>query len=190
MAPPLPFQNQTLGVSPEVLGPFWDQYQFSESPNGTALMGIASDCAVVFPLTNAQLLALQTTAVQLVAPPIIAGLPSYLVPPRGFLYVPTQLTLEYIYGGVAFTLGNADNRLQIEYTGQAVNMLSMLATGLLTLTANAVATNVSAGVGPITSLATSANLGLEVKLQGTTPALTLGTGTVNLHLIYNTYALL
>jgi hypothetical protein len=188
--PPLPFQNNTLGVSPEVLGPFWDQYQFSESPNGNAMMGVASDCAVVFALSNAQLLALQSTAVQLVAPPVVAGLPSYLVPANGYLYVPTTLTLEYRFATAGFTLGNADNRLQIEYTGQSVNLISMLATGLLTLGSNAIATNVAPTPGPITTLATSANLGLEVKLAGTTPALTVGGGTVVVHMLYNVYALI
>lgn len=188
MAPPLPFQNNTLGLSPEVLGPYWDQFQFSESVNGTALMGIASDCAVVYQLTTAQLLALQTTAVPIVSAPVTTGLGNQ-VPPNGYLYVPTTINLAYKYGGTAFTIGNADNKLQVEYTGKSVSLISMLATGLVDQTANTQATNFAAATGPIATLANSVNLGLEVKLTGTTPALTLGNGTVLLSLIYNVYAL-
>ena len=189
--PVFPFQNQTLGLSPEILGPYWDQYQFNESVNGTALMGVATDCAVVYQLTTAQLLALQSTAVQLVAPPVVpgGGIPTYLAPPAGYVYVPTTITLAYKFGGTAFTIGNADNRFQIEYTGKAVNILSMLATGLVDQGANTLATNFAAATGPISTNANSANLGLEVKLAGTTPALTVGNGTVLLNLIYNVYAL-
>lgn len=186
----LPFQNLTLGVSPEVLAPYWEQFQFSGIPNGSAQMGIASDCAVVYQLTSAQLLALNTTAVQLVTAPITAGLPSYLVPPRGYLYVPTTLTLEYLFGGTAYTIGGTSPVIQIEYTGKAVNLISVSPTGLVDQAANTQTTNLAPATGAIASLANSANLGLEVKLGGTTPTLTLGNGTVNLYMLYNVYALL
>lgn len=188
--PPLPFQNLSLGVSPEALAPFWEQFQFAGVHNGQAQMGVASDCGVVFQLTSAQLLALNTTAVQLVAPPVTAGLPSYLVPPRGYLYVPTTMTLEYIFGGTAYTIGGTTPVIQVEYTGKAVSLISVSPTGLVDQAANTQTTNFAATTGPIASLANSANLGLEVKLGGTTPTLTLGNGTVNLYLLYNLYALL
>ncbi len=184
----LPYQNLSLGLSPESLNQFWQQFQLDAS-DGFVIGTVASDLSVTTVLTNAQLLALQTTAIQLVAPPVTTGLGN-LVPPNGFLYVPTTLTLEYRFLTAGFTLGNADNRFQIEYTGQAVNLLSMLATGLVTLGSSAVATNVAPTPGPITSFATSANLGLEVKLAGTTPALTVGAGSVVLNMLYNLYALL
>lgn len=183
------FQNNSLGISPEILNQFWQQYQLQGAPNGLVSGTIASDLSVTLALTNAQLLALQTTAVQLVAPPVTSG-GTISLPPNGFLYVPTTLTLEYRFATAAFTLGNADNRLQVEYTGQSTNLLSMLATGLLTLSANAAATNFGASPGPISTLATSANLGLEMKLAGTTPALTVGGGTVVVHMLYNLYALI
>ena len=184
----LPYQNTSLGVSFESLSQFWQQYQMDVT-DALVVGCVASDQSVVFPLTNAQLLALQTTAVQLVAPPVTSGLGN-IIPPNGYLYVPTTLTVEYRFATAGFTLGNADNRLQIEYTGQSVNMISMLATGLLTLGSSAVATNVAPTPGPITTLATSANLGLEVKLAGTTPALTVGGGTAVIHLLYNIYVLI
>ena len=183
------FQNNSLGISPETLNQMWQQYQLQGFPNGIVEGTIASDLSVSLVLSNAQLLALQTTAVQLVAPPVTSG-GTISLPPNGFLYVPTTLTLEYRFATAAFTLGNADNRLQVEYTGQTANLVSMLATGLLTLTANAAATNQGPDTGPISTLATSANLGLEIKLAGTTPALTVGGGTVVVHLLYNLYALI
>jgi len=189
MAPPLPFQNQTLGVSPEVLGTFWDQFQLNEAPNGTAQMGVSSDMAVVFQLSSAQLLALNATAVQLVTPPLVAGLPSYLVPPRGYLYVPTTLTLEYVFGGTAYTIGGTSPVIQIEYTGKAGNLISLSPTGLVDQAVNTVASVATVLITP-TALTNCVNLGLEVKLGGTTPTLTLGNGTVNLYMLYNLYALL
>jgi hypothetical protein len=187
--PALPFQNNSLGISPEVLGPYWDIFQFSESPNGAAVMGVASDCAVVYTLTTAQLLALNATAVQLVAPPASTAGLSYLAPPAGFVYVPTTLTAQYDFEGTAFTVGNADNAFQIEYTGKATSLLSMLVTGLVDQAADTVATNYGVSPGPKISLANSANLGLEVKLVGTTPALTLGNGNVTLSMLYNVYVM-
>jgi hypothetical protein len=187
--PALAFQNNSLGVSPEVFAPYWNQFQFAGQPNGVAMMGIATDCAVVYQLTSAQLLALNSTAVQLVAAPVTAGLPSYLVPPRGFLYVPTQLSLEYIYGTTAYTIGGTSPVIQIEYTGKAGNLISLTPTGLVDQTVNMVSSVATVLITP-TALTNAANLGLEVKLGGTTPTLTLGNGTVNLYLVYNTYALL
>jgi hypothetical protein len=66
----------------------------------------------------------------------------------------------------------------------------MTATGLVDQGANTMATNDIPVVGSKISLANSANLGLEVKLVGTTPALTLGNGTVVLYLTYDLIALL
>lgn len=187
--PALPFQNLSLGVSPETMATWWEQFQFGSVPNGMALMGIASDCAVVYTLTTAQLLALQSIAVQLVAPPVTTGLGN-LVPLGGYLYVPTTLMANYDFEGTAFTIGNADNAFQIEYTGKATSLLSMLVTGLVDQVTDTVATNYAATPGAKFSAANSANLGLEVKLVGTTPALTLGNGNVTLNILYNVFALL
>lgn len=180
--------NLTLGISPETTNQNFAQFDFSGFPNGINNMGLASDCAVTYLLTSAQLLALQTTAVQLVAPPVTSGLGN-LVPPGGFLYVPSALTAQYKFGGTAYTIGNANNAFQIEYTGQATALLSLLATGLVDQAVGKVATNVESATGAIISATAAANLGLEVKLTGTTPALTLGNGTLYLNLLYNVIAL-
>lgn len=167
---------------------FWEQFLFTGNPNGTVMGTIASDIGVSFLLTSAQLLALQTTAVQLVAPPVITG-GTISVPLNGFLYVPTYLTAEFVKNTTAYTIGNADNAFQIEYTGKTTSLVSMTVTGLVDQAANTQATAAVVVAGPKISLANSANLGLEVKLAGTTPALTLGNGTVYLNLLYNVIAL-
>jgi hypothetical protein len=184
----LPYQNNSLGLSPESYNQFWQQFALDGS-DGIVIGTVASDLSVSTILTSAQLLVLQTTAVQLVAPPTTTG-QGNLIPPNGYLYVPTTLTLEYRFGGTAYTIGGTAPAFQIEYTGKTTNLLSMLATGLVDQAANTQATNVVASTGPIISLANSANLGLEVKLAGTTPTLTLGNGTVVLNLLYNLYAML
>lgn len=182
------FQNNSLGISPEALMQMWQQFQLHGFPNGAVIGTVASDLSVSLLLTSAQLLALQTTAVQLVAPPVLTG-GTISLPPKGFLYVPETLTLEYRFGGTAYTIAGTTPVFQIEYTGKAVNLLSMTPTGLVDQGADTVATT-DLGVGPIISLANSANLGLEIKLGGTTPQLTLGNGTVYVHMLYNLYAML
>jgi hypothetical protein len=133
---------------------------------------------VVYQLTSAQLLALQTTAIQLVG---AFG--------AGWALLPTSMSVQYKYGTTAYTIGNADNRFQIEYTGKSVNLLSSLATGLVDQTVNEIVTARPAVIGVITAQTAMANLGLELKLLGTTPALTLGDGTVIVTLGYEVLVL-
>lgn len=152
------------------------------------MVGGVLQSAVVITLTSAQLLALNATPIQLLnAPP---------VPPKGFgsatVLVPEVMYLQYIFGGTAYTLGNADNRFQVEYTGKAVNLISSLATGLVDQAANSV--NYVQPINPMNTAgaltqANTASLGLEVKLAGTTPGLTLGNGTVTLTLLYYVFVL-
>lgn len=183
------FQNNSLGISPEALMQFWQQFQLQGYPNGVVQGTIASDLSVSLLLSSAQLLALNTTAVQLVAPPVTSG-GTISLPPRGFLFVPTTLTLEYIFGGTAYTIAGTTPVIQVEYTGKAVSLVSVSPTGLVDQAVNTQTTNLAPATGPIASLANSANLGLEVKLGGTTPSLTLGNGTVWVHMLYNLYAML
>jgi hypothetical protein len=180
--------NNTLGIAPETLNQFWQQFAFTGFPNGMSIGTIASDMSVSLNLTAAQLLALQTTAVQLVAPPVTTG-GTISVPPAGYLYVPTTLTAQYDFEGTAFTIASGDNAFQIEYTGKAVSLLSMLVTGLVDQAADTVATNTAPAAGTKFAATNAANLGLEVKLVGTTPALTLGNGNVTLNMLYNVYCL-
>jgi hypothetical protein len=181
----------TLGTSPEVLNPFWQQFAFDGFPSGLVNMGVPTDCAVVLPITSAQLLALNTTAIQLVAPPITgAGIPSYQIPPGGgFIYTPTAMSMQYKFGGTAYTIGGTSPVFQIEYTGQTTSLLSQTPTGLVDQTTDRIV-SVQLATGPILATNTVArNLGLELKLGGTTPTLTLGNGTVVLTLLYNVLAL-
>ncbi len=181
--PPLPFQNQALGVSPEALNQFWQQFQLTGFPNG-AVEGTMPVIGVRYVLTSALLKALQTTAVLLVAPPITSGLGN-LVPPAGYAFFPTSLRAEYVFGATAYTIANADNAFQVEYVGKTTALISMTATGLVDQTASTVAFTGTAQTANLKiSVANCANLGLELKLAGTTPALTLGDGTVHLALGY------
>jgi len=162
-----------------------DQFRPTGFPNGIETQGITK-LAVSYQLTSAQLLALQTTAVTLVPAPVTSNIPA---PPNGYLFYPTALEAEYVYNTTAYTIGNADNAFQIEYVGKSTALLSMLVTGLVDQTAVTVARNSVTSPGSKIAKANCANLGLEVKLIGTTPALTLGDGKVNLYLEYNVYCL-
>lgn len=159
---------------------------FSEEyPNGKQLFGpgkplgaagVSGAAAVALQLTSAQLLALQTTAVQLVGAPTLGG---------GYQLYPSSLYAEYVFGGTAYTIGNADNAFQIEYTGKTTALLSMLVTGLVDQAASTTACNQVTTPGAKIAKANCNILGLEVKLIGTTAALTLGNGTVNIVLGYD-----
>lgn len=131
---------------------------------------------VAIQLTSAQLLALQTTAVQLVAAPSIGP---------GYQLYPVSLYSEYVFNSVAYTIGNADNAFQIEYTGKAVSLLSQTVTGLVDQAASTCCVTQVTLAGAKIAKTNCNGLGLEVKLAGTTPALTLGNGVVNIVLGYD-----
>lgn len=144
---------------------------FTSHPYGVNSMGMPLGNAI-YQLSSAQLLTLQTTAVSLVA-----------APGANLMLVPFGMTLKYKYGTVAYTIGNADNAFRIEYAGQTTALVTANATGLANQTADTVVSVLAAAAGNIAQ-ANAANLGLEVKLAGTTPALTLGNGTVTVNLRY------
>lgn len=170
-------------VLPEQLNQFWEQFLLTGFPNGT-LDGTYAHVGVRYVLSSAQLLALQTTAVLLVPAPTTTALGN-LTPPAGYAFVPTSLRAEYKFVTTAYTVGNADNALQIEYVGKTTALLSMTVTGLVDQTASTLALNATTTSSAKIALTNCANLGLEIKLAGTTPALTLGDGTVHLSLGYN-----
>ena len=179
----LPFQNQALGVSPEQINQYWEQFQLSGFPNGI-VEGTQPVIGIRYVLTSAQLLAVQTTAVLLVSPPITSGMGN-LVPPAGYAFIPTSMRAEYQFKTTAYTIANADNALQIEYVGKTTALISMLMTGLVDQTASTIALTPTAQTANLhISVANAANLGLELKLAGTTPALTLGDGTLHLAVGY------
>jgi len=153
-------------------------------PGGISVGGVMS-AAVAITLTSAQLLALAATPIQLLNAP---G-----TPPKGFgttmVINPTALFADYVFGGTAYTLGNADNVVRIEYTGQAASLIQIPANGLLTAAVNTFSSNLQQATQNI-ARAAGANLGLELKLTGTTPGLTLGNGTLTVTLKYDIYVLI
>lgn len=153
-------------------------------PTGTLERGKLSQ-QVQWIISSAQLKALQTTAVQLVADPNTLGAAVPKAPGAGYLLLPTKMFLEYIFNTTAYTIANADNAFQIEYHGKSTNLLKTNATGLVDQTASEVIWVEPAVAGSLLTLANSVNLGLELKLVGTTPALTLGDGLLLVVLDYD-----
>jgi hypothetical protein len=129
-------------------------------------------------LTSAQLLALQTTPIQLAA-----------APGPGKFLVPKRLVLQFKKKVTAYTLGNADNALTMEYTGKSTAIVAPAAAGLVDQAADTVMYQEEAVALAAISRANVENLGLELKLTGTTPALTLGDGTLIATLFYDTLSL-
>jgi hypothetical protein len=150
--------------------PFYPPYSLTQFPHGVNSRNIPVMGSIVT-LTSAQLKALQTTAVTLEPSPntlSVAGAVSLLL-------LPKKLTLEYVFKTTAYTIGNANNAFQVEYIGQTTALFNPVATGLVDQAASTV---VSVGPIAVGNLALTAckNLGFELKLVGTTPALTLGDG--------------
>lgn len=137
--------------------------------------------SVVWQLLAADLLALPTTKIQLVAAP--NSTPPAVLGQSTFILLPGAAYFQYKYNTTAYTVANADNTFQIEYTGKTTALVSQAATGLMTLTADAGVRPATVNAGILTT-ANSANLGLELTLVGTTPALTLGDGLLYLQLDY------
>jgi hypothetical protein len=124
-------------------------------------------------LTSAQLLALQTTAVVIEPSPSTVAVTGSVK----LLLVPESMTLEYIFNSVAYTIGNANNAFQLEYIGKTTALASANATGLVDQSASSNVSVLASAAGNLSN-ANSVNLGFELKLVGTTPALTLGNGTL------------
>jgi len=118
-----------------------------------------------------------------VPPPISTGLGN-LIPTGGYAFYPVDMSAQYQFVTTAYTIANADNAIQIEFVGKATALLSLLVTGLVDQAASTLAVNNRTSPGAKIARTNCANLGLEVKLIGTTPALTLGDGTLHLKGFY------
>ena len=134
--------------------------------------------AVRVALSNAQLLALQTTAVNLIPAP---GLKKRLVL--------VSAALQAVFKTAGFTLGNADNVISLFHTGKTTPTLGDLAAaGTMDQSADAVI-NIPAAAPGALSRANTENLGIDAKLTGSTPALTVGAGSAVVTLAYYTVTL-
>lgn len=166
-------------INNETLAPAYSQF------NGTRFSGLnigrGVQKSVVYQLLASDLKALPGTKIQLVAAP--NSQPPAVLGQSTFILIPGAAYFQYKFNTTAYTLGNADNAFQIEYTGKAVALVTQAATGLVTLTSSAGVKPAAVNAGILT-LANSQNLGLELTLVGTTPGLTLGDGLLYVQLDY------
>jgi hypothetical protein len=140
-----------------------------------------------FQLSSAQLLALNTTAVQVIPAPTLGG---------GYALWPLTLYMEMVAGTTAYTL-NTSPTIQLEYTGKAVALILAPLTGLADATASTTKIMAAYPVQTVTSTTSSyvlaalntaiANLGIEIKIA--TGSLTLGNGVINCFLEYDQIAI-
>jgi hypothetical protein len=174
----------------------YDEFQFlaltGNTPNndptsfGTGVVNNGRlEKQVVWILSAAQLKALQTTAVALTPTPNTFQAMKPAAPGAGYALRPTRLMLEYIFNTTAYTIGNADNAFQIEHIGKSTNLVKTNATGLVDQASSQVIDVEPAVAGTVIALTNVVNLGLEIKLVGTTPALTLGDGLLLVILDYD-----
>jgi hypothetical protein len=155
--------------------------QFNGTRYNGLQLGRGVQKSVIWQILAADLLALPGTKLQLVAAP--NSTPPSSSGQSNFILLVGATYFQYKYNTTAYTLGNADNAFQIEYTGKTTALATQAATGLMTLTADAGVRPTTVNPGIITT-ANSANLGLELTLVGTTPALTLGDGLLYVQLDY------
>lgn len=138
--------------------------------DGTWVLGTVTRKTLI---TSAQLLAIQTTGIVL-APAI-----------PGVINVPIKITLRYKFVGTAYTLGNADNQFRLQYVGDTTALSAALAAAALVdqvanRTLHALMVALAAKADSVLS-----GIAIELKLAvGTTPALTLGDGTLEATLQY------
>jgi hypothetical protein len=158
-----------MGTPDQLYNPPYPLTQFQSGINSRKRPVMGS--AMV--LTSAQLLALQTTAIVIEPSPSTVSVTGAV----NLRLVLERMSLEYIFNSVAYTIGNADNAFQLEYVGKAVALASVNATGLVDQAASA-SVSVAASAAGVIANTNCANLGFELKLVGTTPALTLGNGTL------------
>lgn len=160
--------------------PPFPAYSLTNFPNGINSAGVPLLGTKTL-LTSAQLLALQTTAILIAPPPTApansgAGSNTYII-------IPKRLSLIYLFGTTAYTIANADNNFRVAYVGKTTALFAPVATGLVDQTASTMVSVGAIAAGNL-ALTNCQNLGLEIKLVGTTPALTLGDGTLKIILEY------
>lgn len=125
-------------------------------------------------LNTAAVLALPT-AFQIVA-----------APSAGLATVVTSCRIEYIAGATPFTIANADNKLALIYaTLTTTPIAETVATGLADNAANRFGQSAFSA----TAIATPAAKAVQLILTGTTPALTLGNGSLVVFVSYYTITL-
>jgi len=164
--------------------PFNPPYSLTQFQNGIASMGIPQMGATLT-LTSAQLKALQTTPVTIFPSPSTVQIDGKV----NIGLIPERISAQYKFVTTAYTLGNADNAFRLEYIGKAVALASIPAAGLVDQAASTFNTIGAIALGN-EALTAFANLGFELKLVGTAPALTLGDGLLEIQLKFFAFPLL
>jgi hypothetical protein len=128
-------------------------------------------------VTSAQLKALNTTAVQLVA-----GV-------AGHYFSPIQATVEYVFGGTAYTvvsnpnlvigLGTLEAENLLSTTFACANFVDQTSSQVVTIPIAAVGT-----VGQVNAVTDVTGLGIYLETTGISGSLTLGNGTLKITVIY------
>ena len=109
-----------------------------------------------------------------------------LIPTAGpnTVIVPQLIFMQYKYNTTAYTIANADNAFSFQWaTGQSADV-SIYATGLVDQSANAIAYTSATDIGTPALATQAVNSSFEVILTGTSPALTLGNGSVAITTAY------
>jgi hypothetical protein len=170
----------TIGLQTQLANTFWGGPSSGSAAQPTFRAMVANDLpnglgelfTVSLKLTAAQLKAMPATAVQLLAAPGA----------NKFYYV-TSLSGVYKFVTTAYTIAHDDNALFLGYSGAAADFGSLLCTGFVDQTASTMEQG-AANAEALNPLADITNLALLVNLEGTSPLLTLGDGTVQIDVVY------
>lgn len=134
-----------------------------------------------------QVLKVNVTSAQLKALP---GAPvSLIVAPGANKFISVKsFIFQYRFVTPAYTIGNPDNALPLVYHGTAVipgsGTAFLVATGFMNQSVNMVS-SFDGSVNAATTQTSIVNLGIDLTLTGTTPALTAGNGTLEIVIEYD-----
>lgn len=115
------------------------------------------------------------------------GTPKTLLPASGagYYYRVTSYDFSYVFNTTAFTLGNSDNVLDVQYTGGADTGVEAGALGLVDQTVSKISSTGWGNAGSPVTTSAAVNKGLVLTLFGTTPGLTLGDGSLKVTIGYD-----
>lgn len=151
--------------------------------NGVPQGAMAAPALSKVTLSSAQLKALPGTK------PVLIPAPG-----AGKVTIVESYAMRYIFGTTPYTIGNADNNIQLEYDSNSLVFQATFAAGFLDQSVNMVAyytwTQSAQPSGPTPVPETDiANRSIVLTLTGTTPGLTLGNGSLEIQINTLTFTL-